>query len=140
MRAVLTPEDLKKGDLVEPGWYPAIIDKYEEKDAKTDKSCNSYFHFKLVDPAPEKVRGIGPRTMFNEKALGFGKNLWNTLELPFDPVTGYSLSTELFQKTVGFKLQIYIKRGKSDNGNEFNDVADYRKWDGSIPKDPTKAV
>lgn len=123
MRAILTPDDLKKGDLAEPGWHPAEIVDYTEKEAETDQSCNSIFHFKLID-GPNK--GVTPQKLFNEKALGFGKNLWKTLQLPYDPVKGYELSTELFRQTIGFKLQIYIKRGKSNKGNEFNDVQDFR--------------
>lgn len=123
MRAVLTPDDLKKGDLAEVGWHPVEIVDYKEEEASTDKSTNCIFFFKILD-GPSK--GIQPRARFNEKALGFGKNLYATLNFPFDPVKGYELSTELFRKTVGAKLQIYIKRGKSDKGNEFNDVADYR--------------
>lgn len=122
-RAVLTPDDLKLGDLIEPGWYPVEISKYEEKPAGTDKSCNCFFHFKIID-GPKK--GVAPRKMFNEKALGFGKNLWSTLGFPFDPEKGYTLSSELFNQTVGSKLEIYVKRGTSDKGNDFNDVADFR--------------
>jgi len=123
MRAILTPDDLKKGDLVEPGWYPAEITDYEEKDADTDKSTNCIFKFKILD-GPYK--GVQPNRLFNEKALGFGKNLWKTLDFPFDPVKGYELSTDLFKQTIGSKLEIYIKRGKSNKGNDFNDVADFR--------------
>lgn len=130
MRAVLTPDDLKKGDLVKPGWYPAEIVEYKEAAAKTDQSTNCYFNFKVI--AEGDARGVSPNAMFNEKALGFGKNLWRTLGFPYDPKTGFELSTELFEQTVGHKLQIYIKRGKSDKGNEFNEVADFRPLDGSV--------
>ena len=123
MRQILTPDDLKKGDLAEPGWHPAEIVDYTEGDAETDGSTNCFFHFKLID-GPNK--GVTCRKLFNEKALGFGKSLYKTLGLPFDPVKGYELSTELFRQTVGFKLQVYIKRGKSNKGNEFNDVVDFR--------------
>jgi hypothetical protein len=121
---ILTPDDLKKGDLIDPGWYPVEISSYEEKEADTDKSTNCIFHFKILD-GPNK--GVSPQKLFNEKALGFGKEFWATLELPFDPVTGYKLSTELFRQTVNSKLDIYVKRGKSNKGNEFNEVAGFRK-------------
>jgi hypothetical protein len=122
MRAVLTPDDLKKGDLAEVGWHPAEIVDYTESAAETDGSTNCTFHFKILD-GPNK--GISPRRLFNEKALGFGKTLWKTLELPFDSVKGYELSSELFKQTIGHKLKVYIKRGKSSKGNEFNDVVDF---------------
>lgn len=123
MRAVLTPDDLKKGDLVDPGWHPVEIVDYQEKDAETDGSTNCIFYLRILD-GPGK--GVTPRTQFNEKALGFGKNLWKALDFPYDPVKGYELTSELFRKTIGHKLEVYIKRGKSNKGNEFNDVADYR--------------
>jgi hypothetical protein len=123
MRAVLTPDDLKKGDLAETTWHPAEIVEYKEKDADTDGSTNCLFTFKILD-GPSK--GVTATRLFNEKALGFGKNLWKTLNFPYDAVKGYELSTQLFEQTVGSKLMIYIKRGKSNKGNEFNDVADFK--------------
>jgi len=122
MRAVLTPDDLKKGDLAEVGWHPAEIVDYKEDPADTDGSTNCIFTFKLID-GPNK--GVQPRKLFNEKALGFGKTLWKTLNFPYDAVKGYELTTELFMQTIGHKLKIYIKRGKSNKGNEFNDVTDF---------------
>ena len=121
---ILTPDDLKKGDLVEPGWYQVDVTKYEEKEADKDKSCNCIFHFKIMSGP---FKGVSPRAQFNEKALGFGKNLWATLDFPFDKETGYKLSTQLFEQTVGSKLEIYIKRGMSNKDNAFNEVSDYRK-------------
>ena len=123
MRAILTPDDLRRGDLVEVGWHPAEIVEYKEEDADTDGSTNCIFVFKILD-GPGK--GVSPRRLFNEKALGFGKTLWKTLNFPYDPTKGYELSTQLFEQTVGHKLKIYIKRGKSNKGNEFNDVTDFQ--------------
>lgn len=126
MRQILTPDDLKKGDLVPPGWYPAEIVDYKEKDADTDSSTNCIFTFKIIDG---QFKGVTANKLFNEKALGFGKNLWAALKFPFDPQKGYELSTELFQQTNGHKVKIYIKRGKSNKGNEFNDVTDFQPLD-----------
>ena len=126
MRRILTPDDLKKGDLAETGWHPAEIVDYDETDASEDAknpgSTNCNFYFKLID-GPNK--GLTAKRLFNETALGFGKNLWKTLQFPYDPQKGYELSTELFKQTIGSKLKIYIKRGKSNRGNEFNDVTDF---------------
>ncbi len=123
MRAILTPDDLKRGDLVETGWHPAEITEYKEKEAETDQSTNCIFWFKIIDGAG---KGVGCQKLFNEKALGFGKSLWKTLNFPYDSVKGYELSTQLFEQTVGHKLMIYVKRGKSNKGNEFNDIADFK--------------
>lgn len=123
MKRFLTPDDLKLGDLVNPGWYPAEIVEYTEQAANTDGSTNCFFHFKIIDGP---FKGVVIRKLFNEKALGFGKSLWATLKFPFDPVAGYELSTELFQQTLGQKLMVYVKRGESNKGNAFNDATDFR--------------
>jgi hypothetical protein len=127
MRAILTPDDLKKGDLAEVGWHPAEITDYKESEAsdeaKNPGSTNCIFHFKIID-GPNK--GLTCQRLFNETALGFGKSLWKTLAFPYDPVKGYELTTQLFEQTIGHKLMIYIKRGKSNRGNEFNDVVDFK--------------
>lgn len=131
---ILTPDDLKKGDLVKPGWYPAEITHYDEAIVKgseqkpSDGSTQCIFKFKIIDG---EFKGVSPQVQFNEKALGFGKELWKALEFPFDPQKGYKLGTALFEKTVGSKLEIYIKRGKGQTGKEFNEVAGYRKM-GSV--------
>lgn len=125
MQRVLTPDDLKKGDLAEPGWYLLDIIDYTEEPADTDGSTNCIFHFKIL--APEgPFKGIQPRKLFNEKALGFGKSLWVALNLPYQEGVGYTLTTDLFKQTIGHKVMGYIKRGKSNKGNEFNDLADFR--------------
>lgn len=126
MRAILTPDDLKQGELIEPGWHPAEITEYKEEaaseNAKNPGSTNCIFYFKIID-GPSK--GATCKRLFNESALGFGKNFYKTMGFPYDEKKGYELSTELFQQTVGHKLKIYIKRGKSNRGNEFNDVVDF---------------
>jgi len=129
MRAVLTPDDLKRGELAEPGWHPVEIIDYEEtaagEDAKNPGSTNCIFHFKIID-GPNK--GIRCQRLFNETALSFGKALWLIFYGPPDPVRGYAdgqLSTEQFKAQIGKKLKVYIKRGKSNRGNEFNDVQDF---------------
>ena len=122
MRAILTPDDLKRGELVTPGWHPAEITGYEEKDAATDSSTNCIFSFKIFDGGD---KGKTANRLFNEKALGFGKALWAVLGAPRTADGGYELTSQFFQSQVGKKLKIYIKIGKSNKGNEFNDVADF---------------
>lgn len=129
MRAVLTPDDLRKGDLAETGWHPAEIVDYNEEaaseEAKNPGSTNCNFYFKIID-GPNK--GVTAKRLFNETALGFGKRLWLILFGPADIVKGYTadqLNSESFKAQIGKKLKIYIKRGKSNRGNEFNDVTDF---------------
>ena len=48
----LTPDDLKKGELIEPGWHPVEIVDYTEEEAsaeaKNPGSLNAIFHFKII--------------------------------------------------------------------------------------------
>ena len=120
MRAIVTPDDLKVGELIEPGFHIMELSEYSEKPAATDKSTNCIFKFKVVD-GPYK--GYSANTLISEKALGMGKKLWAALGIPYDAERGYDLSTELFQRIAASKpkLKVYIKRGKSNQGNEFND-------------------
>jgi hypothetical protein len=123
MRQVLTPDDLASVGLAAPGWHPVAIANYEEKGADTDGSTNCIFHFKIID-GPNK--GIECRKLLNEKGLKYNKSFMEALGFPKDDNGNYVLTSELFAQTVGHKLQIYIKRGKSNLGNEYNDVADFR--------------
>lgn len=127
--AVLTPEDLRKGDLVKPGWYSCEISSYSEEVTKgtdekpSDGSVNAIFKFKVIEG---ENAGNEFRTQYNEKALGYGKELWAALEFPIVN-GGYELSTELFERTPGSRIEVYIKRGKSNKNKEFNEVAGFRK-------------
>ncbi len=127
MRIILTPDDLRKGDLMEPGWHPAEIVEYNEEpaseNAKNPGSTNSIFTFKGID-GPNK--GMTAVRYLNETAMGFGKSLYAALGFPKTANGGYELSTQLFEQSVGHKVMIYVKRGKSRTGSEFNDVADFK--------------
>lgn len=131
MRTVLSPEDLKSGELVTPGWYPMEVTNYDEKEAgekaKNVGSTNCIWTFKILDG---EFKGIEVSKLINEnpKSLGHVSNrsLWTTFNFPKTTAGGYDFSTELFRKTVGFKLMGYIKRGKSSNNNEFNDLVDFK--------------
>ncbi len=124
MRAIVSPDDLKKGEVVsQTGWHPLEIVDYTEKDAETDGSTNCIFHFKIID-GPDK--GLTCNKLFNEKALGFGKALWATLQLPYDKNVGYTLDTDTFKAQIGKKVMGYIAKGESNKGNKFNDLKDFK--------------
>lgn len=123
MRSIITPDDLKSTELAEPTWHPAEVIDYNEKEADTDGSTNCIFTFKVIDGVS---KGVVANKLLNEKGLKYNANLWKTFGFPFDKEKGYDLDSELFKKTIGFKMMIYIKRGKSNRGNEFNDIVDYK--------------
>lgn len=129
MRAALTPDDLKMGDPtppIQPGWYPAEIIKYDEAVTKgseekpSDGSTNCIFYFKLLD-GPGKGREL--RRYINEKVLGFGKSLYATLGFPKNASGGYDVDSDLFRRTVGSKLMVYIIR---DKGSKYDSIEDYK--------------
>ena len=130
INSILTPEDLSRGDAVPPGWYPAEIISYDEAVTKgsdekpSDGSMNAIFVIKLLE-GDTKGAGKGKefKRYFNEKALGFGKNLWAIVIPGFDPKKGGNLSTEAFRATVGKKLMVYVSR---DKGGKFDNIEDYR--------------
>lgn len=123
---IVTPEDLKKGDLAVVAWHPAEIIRVEEGEAgekaKNPGSATITFHFRILD-GPSK--GIECKRLFSETAWGFAKNFFAAMRYPKDEAGNYKITSALFQQSVGHKLKIYIKRGKSDRGNEFNDVTDF---------------
>jgi hypothetical protein len=125
---VVTPDDLKRGDLATVGWHPAEIVKYEtgeaSEEAKNPGSTTCTFHFKIID-GPSK--GIECRRLFSETAWGFAKDFFATMSFPKDEKGNYIINEDIFEQTVGHKLMIYIKRSKSNRGNEFNDVCDFKK-------------
>ena len=127
MRAVLTPDDLKKGEPAQPGWYPAEIINYEEAvtkgtaDKPSDGSINAIFTFKILD-GDASVKGREFKRFFNEKVLSFGKNLWNVL-FQFDKVKGGELTSEMFRSSVGKKLMVYVAKDKKTG---YDTIEDYR--------------
>ncbi len=128
MRAALTPDDLKlaEREAIPPGWYPAEIVKYDEAVTKgtdekpSDGSTNAIFFFKILD-GPAKNREL--RRYFNEKVLGFGKNLYRALGFPKNASGAYDVSSELFGQTVGHKLMIYIIKDKKTG---YDSVEDFK--------------
>lgn len=126
MRVNLTSEDLAGGELVEPGWYPCEISKYEEKPAGTDRSTNCISHLKVVGA---KSAGAKSRLLLNEKAMGFGKNFFLALgaKKTKNASTGKDeiVGVELTPALVGKKLDVYLTRGTSSKGNDFNDAKDF---------------
>lgn len=131
MRAILSPDDLKSGELVTPGWYPVEVSNYDESsasdEAKNPGSTNCIWTFKILDG---EYKGLEVTKLINEnpKSLGHKTNqsLWTTFGFPKTSNGGYEFSTQLFEKTVGFKMMAYIKRGKGRNNSEFNEVADFK--------------
>jgi hypothetical protein len=125
MKINLSSEDLAGGMLVNPGWYPCEIVKYEEKPAQTDRSTNCNIYLKVLSG---EFAGARSRVLLNEKAMGFGKNLFLALGAKMTPDTKGKMElkgVELSPALVGKKLDVYLARGTSNKGNDFNDAKDF---------------
>lgn len=125
MKIDLGADDLAKGTLVTPAWYPCKINNYEEKPAKTDKSTNALVYYTILNG---EFKGTGGRSLFNEKAPGFAKNLIIALggKMVDDGKGGKKLTGELNKSTtVGKLLDVYFARGEANTGRPFNDPQDF---------------
>lgn len=84
-----TDEDLKRGELIEPGWYTVTIETVEEALSKNGQSTNYVLKGKIVrngDNGDQKYAGYPiPYWNFNSKApglmQGYFKALLNTDKL-----------------------------------------------------------
>lgn len=125
MKINLGSDDLAKGTLVPPTWYPCEITGYKEVPAKTDRSTNAEVSFSILSG---EFKGSGGMSRFNEKAMGFAKPLLLALgaKIVDDGKGGKKLSAEMNESTMkGKKVDIYFVRGESNKGNAFNDPKDF---------------
>src|SRR6266852_4018297 len=101
MRQILTPDDLKSGELATVGWHPAEVTSYDESEAsdeaKNPGSTNCIWTFTILDG---DSKGVTATKLINEnpKSLGHKSNqgLWSTFGFPKIPhasgAFGYDLS------------------------------------------------
>jgi len=123
--ATMSPEDLKRGSLANVGWHPAEFTKYEEKPAGTDQSTNVILTFTIID-GPNK--GTTANAFFNEKAMGFGKTLWQLWGFPKDEQGNLRVSDDMIKAKLNSKLKIYITHTEKA-GKKYNNIEDYMKLD-----------
>jgi hypothetical protein len=116
----ITPEDLLKGKLVAPGWYPALIKNVEEKPSKGDGSTNWNLEFKILEGT--EFSGVPVYRTFNEKGAGFAQNFVLACGGKFEKGKSFELD---FHKTVGTKLKIYITNALYE-GKMKNQVEDFQ--------------
>lgn len=101
-RITITREDIQRGKVLDPGWYPAEVVDVKESATKAGDSMNTTIEFKIID-GPSL--GVTVYRLFNEKAPGFVIPFLQAfaVEIPEDGGT-FDL-----QNTIGRKLSIYIK-------------------------------
>lgn len=126
----ITPEDVARGTLVRPGWYPAEVTKVEDGLSKSKGKPKTDVHFKILeaeDHQGEKVNGVPAVTTFSPEYPSFAINFLNALgaNIGKDGKTGVNLSDDTAK---GKRLMIYIKNDEYE-GKMNNKVADYRPLD-----------
>jgi hypothetical protein len=108
-------EDLKRGELIEPGWYTVLIEKVEEGLSKDSRSTNYRMKGKIVrngDNGDEKYAGYPiPYWNFNSKAMGFAQGYFKALlgVDKLDPSIRYDLAGG-----EGKMLDIFIENKEVD--------------------------
>ena len=64
----ITPEDMKRGTVLAPGWYPVVINDVHDEPAGTDGSTNTIVEMSTTG---EKFPGVPLKRYFNEKSPSF---------------------------------------------------------------------
>jgi len=119
MRFTFSEEDILRGTLVKPYWYAVEISSVEDITASTGVS-GTEITVKILNDGPYK--GIPVNIRYYENAPGFAKNFVSAL----GATVKAGLEVNFDQKLVGKKLEAYIKNSKSNKGNDFNEIADWR--------------
>lgn len=118
MKLRITPDDLKKGKLVTPGWYVAEVTDVTEKPAGTDGSMNWNIQLKIIGT---EFDGVPVYRTFNEKGAGFAVTFVEAFNVRIDEKSGVEID---LKRTVGKKLKIYVKNEMYNNAMK-NNVADF---------------
>lgn len=120
----ITPEDLKRGTILDPNWYPGLVKSVEVKPSKGDGSTNWNYKIEILagkNKDGKDLAGVTVYRLFNEKAMGFA--------VPFIEACGQKVTAEGAEidpnYPVGKKLMVYVKNREYE-GRMQNEVADFR--------------
>ena len=123
MKMRFSADDLKRGVVMDPNWYPAVVKTLEIKPAKSDGSTNWNYKFEILSGKGKDGKdytGTNVYRLFNEKAMGFARPFVESLGIQlkeddeFDP-----------NSAIGKKMMIYVKNREYE-GKLQNEVADFR--------------
>ena len=120
----ITREDLLRGKVVSPGWYPLFIKTVIKGEAKTDGSMKVDVTFVVTADGPFKDVPV-PRT-FSEKAPGFTVPFIEAVskkKIDLDKGGTFDLAVAQGKKVWG-----YIKNEMYQN-HLVNRVEDFRSWE-----------
>jgi len=119
----ITADDLRRGTILDPNWYAAIVKSLEVKPSKGDGSTNWNYKLEILagkNKDGKELAGVVVYRLFNEKAMGFA--------VPFLEAVGFKIveDGEIDPNyPIGKKLMIYIKNREYE-GRLQNEVADFR--------------
>ena len=101
-KITISREDLQRGKVLDPGWYPAEITDVQDKASKKGDSINTTISFDIADGP---FKGCKVFRLFNEKAPGFAVPFLQALgvEIPEDGGT-FDL-----KNAIGRKIMVYVK-------------------------------
>ena len=118
MRFTFSEEDILRGTLVKPTWYPVEVSEVNDITASTGAQ-GTEITVKILDG---QYKGVPVNIRYYENAPGFAKNFVSALGATIK----VGLEVNFDNKLVGKKLEAYIKNSKSNKGNDFNEIADWR--------------
>jgi len=132
-----TDEDLKRGQILDPGFYRLRVEGMTEKLAKSQKSTNVLMRFIVIKNADtgEDEECAGVPVTFNFNSL-MGSNTKNFAAAIAEnegeiPVSGGRF--QLNDVLVGREVEAFIGHRTQENGQVQNDVtAMFRKVDAAV--------
>lgn len=117
-RVTFGNDDILRAKLIQPGWYPILVDKYEEQAAGTDGSALYVYSIKVLGGSFD---GVPVRYQISEKAMGMGIDFLEACGV--EVKAGVAIELD---KMVGKKLEGFIQRGEY-NGRGNNQLTQFRK-------------
>lgn len=117
-RVTFSQEDILRGKLVTPGWYPMLVKSFSEEQAGTDGSA-LYVYSIVIDGGP--FDKVPVRFQISEKALGMGTELIEACG--FEVKAGVPIELD---KMVGKKVEGFVQRGEF-KGRGKNEIVSFRK-------------
>ena len=123
----ITPEDVARGTLLQPGWYPGVIKQVTDKPATTDGTNVSHVGITILealDHSGAAVQNVPVLATFSVKAPGSAINFLNALGANIGKEG--KKSVDLSDATCkGKKVSVYIKNDIYD-GRTLNKCADFK--------------
>lgn len=123
----VSAEDVARGTLIKPGWYPFTVKGVEDKPGK-DKPSTTVSHVSMIldkveDDAGNVVENVPLMAYFPDTNPGGAIAFLNA----FGEGIGKSgkSNVEIGEKHVGLRAQVYVKRGEYQ-GRATNNAADFR--------------